>query len=118
MKKDLIASSVAGDRAAMYPRLTACESGVLPRMGVKGHSERPSWDEVDEYLREGKHRSLVERYSASHPDFAEVLRWMRNDHDAEEIDADSTRTPVPTSARSSFASAHRRQSSSLPPPIG
>jgi hypothetical protein len=76
---------------------------------------RPSWDEVDEYLREGKHRGAVERYAAGDPDFEEVLRWMRNEIEAEEPDADSTRTPAPASNGTPFSGALARRLSLLPP---
>lgn len=96
------------------PRPIASESGVLTRMVAAGRAPRPSWDEVDEYVREGKHSSLVERYAAADPDFAEVVRWMRNDLEAEEIDVDSTRTPLPTSAPLSLTGARALRISVLP----
>jgi hypothetical protein len=84
-------------------------------MGVLGTTPRPSWDEVDAYVREGKHRSQVERYAAGDPDFAEVLRWMRNDFEAEELDAESTRTPGPISDPTPFPGARALRFSLLPP---
>ena len=41
--------------------------------------DRPSWERVDAYLREGKHRDQVEAYARRDPAFADVLRWMRNE---------------------------------------
>jgi hypothetical protein len=70
--------------------LSETKSGVVPRMMLP---ERPSWDEVDEYVREGKHVARVERYAGRHPDFAEVIRWLRNEVEAEERAADSTPHP-------------------------
>jgi hypothetical protein len=51
-------------------------------------AERPSWDEVDEYLLSGSHRERVEGYARRDPAFAEVLRWMRNERDEADGDAD------------------------------
>jgi hypothetical protein len=56
-------------------------------------AERPSWDQVEEYLREQKHTALVEKYAREHPDFAEVLRWMRNELE----DEGDRSTPTPAS---------------------
>ena len=107
MKRDQHASPQAIESTekapSILPRVSAGGSGVLPRLVAPVHSQRPSWDEVDEYLREGKHRGRVERYAAGDPDFAEVLRWMRNELEAEEPDADSTRTPPPASFPGAFA---------------
>jgi hypothetical protein len=50
---------------------------------------RPSWEEVEEYVREGRHSERVEEYEREDPVFAEILRWMR--HEA------GRTTPVPPS---------------------
>jgi hypothetical protein len=52
--------------------------------------EKPSWEEVEEYLRGGKNRDQVETYLREHPEFEEVLRWMRN-----EVEEEKRQTPIP-----------------------
>jgi hypothetical protein len=53
----------------------ARESGVVSI----SHAERPSWERVGEFLREGKHREQIASFALKNPAFAETLRWMANE---------------------------------------
>jgi hypothetical protein len=88
MNKDQLAEI----EAAMEARGIAdpFRSGVIPKEVLTTLCPMPSWDEVDEYLREGRHQERVEHYAAEWDDFADVLRAIRNDLEAE-AEADGER---------------------------
>jgi hypothetical protein len=62
----------------------ARDSGVVPI----SRPQRPSWESVGEFLRDGSHREQIASCALRDPAFAEVVRWMVNEAaEAEENDA-------------------------------
>ena len=53
----------------------ARDSGVVSI----SHAQRPSWESVGEFLRDGSHREQIASCALRDPAFAEVVRWMVNE---------------------------------------
>lgn len=77
--------------------------------GVVCIAERPSWEIVHEYLRTRRHAARVEAFARRDPAFAEVLRWMAND-----LEADDDAPPSSSNLR--HLRPHGRQTSGLDRP--
>jgi len=80
--------------AELRHRRNRMQSGVVRRIPLPASPQRPSWDEVDEYLHDGRHRQAVEHHATIDPDFADVLRWMRNDLEADACADDPATPPI------------------------
>jgi hypothetical protein len=53
----------------------ARDSGVVSI----SRAQRPSWESVGEFLRDGSHREQIASCALRDPAFAEVVRWMVNE---------------------------------------
>ena len=80
---------VEAEGLSPWPRSEDAPAGVRDSGVVSiSRAQRPSWESVGEFLRDGSHREQIVSCALRDPAFAEVLRWMVNEAaEADESDA-------------------------------